>query len=338
MDWDNILYLGTRSMPKTEECTFGSTAMRCFRYMDEDAGKVMDSVRTLCGSADTFPGPQPVSIDTSHFETVQRSRYAIARKTDGVRACVVISRTRFDENSTLQTVTMYDRTMRTPYGLFIQHVPKLLYQGTVLDGEVVEQDDGTYTFLIFDCFVLGSMPQRHLCFWDRLRAISRCLEQCYAYAPGADDVRLSVKEFVSLHQAPARGDLLVSPYRSDGFILMPVDEGIVVGHHQRMFKLKTCHSVDFMARDGALWVYNRSARRHVKAGVLASSTTLHIPENSVVECCLESWHKTQSKRVWTPIAVRHDKNRANDSVTMDRTLLNMEQRLTYDHIRALAPS
>jgi hypothetical protein len=270
---------------------------------------------------------------------VRQARYAIARKTDGVRACMVISRTRFksssDGKACLQTVCLYDRTMRTPYGLFIRNVPKLLYQGTVLDGELVETEDGRYVYLIFDCFVLGSMPQRHLCFWDRLSSITRCLNQCYTYAEG-DDVRLAVKEFVSLHQAPSRGELLVSPYRNDGFVLMPVDEAIVVGHHERMFKVKTCHSVDFLHKDGEVWIYSKSARRHVKAGVLGT-TTLHVPPDAIVECCLESWHKTPGKRVWTPIAVRSDKSKANDSVTLDKTLLNMEQRLEYSHIRSLAP-
>jgi hypothetical protein len=325
-------------MPATTEDVFPGTALRCFKYCDRHADDVKDALRVLCGTSDTFPGPQPCSIDTSHFETMRSARYAVARKTDGVRACMAISRTGFrGEEGQLQTVTLYDRTMRTPRGVYVRNVPKLLYQGTVLDGEVVEQEDGAYVFLIFDCWVLGGMPQRHLCFWDRLRAIQTCLAQCYRRAE-ADDVTIEVKPFVSLHEAPLEEKDLASPYRSDGFVFMPVDLSIVVGHHDRMFKLKTCHSVDFLHKSGGeLWVYNRSARRHVKAGLLAEST-VHVPPDTIVECTLESWHKNVGKRVWMPLAVRTDKSRANDTVTLDRTLLNMEQRLTYADIRQLAPS
>jgi hypothetical protein len=322
----------------TEEATFPGTGLACWRYLGATGDALRDRLTRLTRDpGDTspfrYPGPQPVSIDRSHFETVSANRYAIAPKTDGVRACLLVT----DING-VHTVSVWDRTLKHAYGIYIHNVPRAMYQvGTVLDGEVVmDRLTGRWTYLAFDCFIINGLPQYHKPLWDRLRSIRLTLDQRYTETP-RDSVSLAVKSFTSLHEAPLPGgeSTLESPsYPSDGYILMPVDMPVVFGHHAYFFKLKTCHSVDFVHKRGGVYVFNTDSKRLVKSGVLSGG---NVDEGAIVECTLETWHQQPAKRVWRYQQTRTDKATSNTLHTLQKTILNMEENLRYGDIRALAP-
>lgn len=329
----------TETSVQTEDATFPGTSLQCWRYMGTIGDRLRERLIELTRDPqDTsryrYPGPQPVSIDRSHFETVASQRYAIAPKTDGVRACLMVT-----DIDGLHTVSLWDRTLSSAYGVYIHNVPRVMYQvGSVLDGEVVvDRQTGRWTYLAFDCFIINGLPQYHKPLWDRLRAMRLTLDQSYT-GTANDTVSLAVKEYTSLHDAPPPGGeaSLQSPsYPSDGYILMPVDIPVVFGHHDQFFKLKTCHSVDFVYKRGSLFVYNTETKRLVKAGTLGGA--LGIDDGAIVECTLETWHSNPSKRVWRYHQTRTDKATSNTLHTLEKTLLNMEENLGYRDIRALAP-
>lgn len=326
---------------ETEKATFPGTDMECFAYTQKSA----DALRIILGNVSTFPGgdapnakfpgPQPLSVDRSHFDTIRSQRYALSIKTDGVRAVLLVA----DLDGT-HTLSLWDRTLAIPYGVYIEKVPRVLYQhASLLDGEVVyDTTRRVWTFLIFDCFMINGFPQYHKNFWDRLESVSLTLG--YSYAPvERDTLCLSVKKFTSLHDAPPPGGegVLQDPsFPSDGYILMPVDRGIVFGHHEEFFKLKTCHSVDFVYRGGDLYVYNGETKRHLKSGKIKGAP-FSIRDGDIVECTLHEWNSNPTKRTWRYCGIRPDKSRSNSLFTLQKTLLNIEEALEYRDIRSLAP-
>lgn len=331
----------TSTSIETADAVFPGTDLHTFAYTGATADALRDIIANLAKDpmdsepCRQYPGPQPVSIDRSHFETVRQRRYALGLKTDGVRAAMLVT----DVHGT-HTVSLWDRTMSTPYGLSIRHVPRVMYQvGSLLDGELVfDRVRSRWTYVIFDVHLIGGLPQYHKMFWDRLDSATKTLGFSYHESP-EDTVVLLVKEFVSLHEAPVPGNeaLLESEaFPSDGYILMPVDTGIVFGHHKFFYKLKTCHSVDFVHKNGSLFVFNTQTKRLVKAGVLAPGSPV-LPENSIVECVLGSYHPSATKRTWKYLTTRTDKSTSNTLFTMEKTLLNIEENLGYADIRALAP-
>jgi len=216
-----------------------------------------------------------------------------------------------------------------------------MYQiGSVLDGEIVmNRQTGQWTYLAFDCCIINGLPQYHKNLWDRLSAISMTLYPVYSYTRG-DSLTLEIKTFTSLHEAPPPGEehsIESLSFHSDGYILMPIDISVVFGHHKEFFKLKTCHSVDFVYKKDALFVYNQETKRLIKSGIPCGHP-LDLQDGAVIECTLDTWHQNPSKRVWKYMHTRLDKNTSNTLFTLNKTILNMEERLTYQDIRTLAPT
>lgn len=325
----------------TSEAVFPGTDLQCFAYEGTTRSKLRDQLLELTripGDDPTplvYPGPQPVSIDRSHFDVVRQHRYAIAPKTDGVRACLMV--TDIDD---VHTVTVWDRTLTVPYGVSIHNVPRVMYQvGTVLDGEIVwDRVRSRWTYMVFDCFILNGLPQFHKNFWERLRCVSVTLSSAYTETH-SDTLSVMVKPFTSLHEAPHpghQGQIETAAFPSDGWILMPVDMAIVFGHHSTFFKLKTCHSVDFVIRKDGVFVFNTDTKRLVKAGVCRDAPAT-VDDGAIIECELDVWHAQPTKRVWRYLATRTDKSKSNTLFVLNKTLLNMEEKLGYADIRRLAP-
>jgi hypothetical protein len=211
-----------------------------------------------------------------------------------------------------------------------------MYQGagTLLDGElVVDRTNGRWTFLIFDCVHLCSIPQFMKTYDERMRVVAKCLSMTYIESPD-DSLRLDVKTFVPLEHAPLTAENFVdNRYACDGYVYMPRGLPVVFGHHQSFFKLKSHHTVDFMFHNKYLTVFNQSTKRHVRAGVLEDGH--NFKDGDVLECELLKFDKQPAKRVWRVVSLRRDKNKANTLFVLEKTLLNMQQQLTYEDIRSL---
>jgi hypothetical protein len=345
---DSPVYDGTNSPQKkrehmwdisTESRTFPGTDLTCFAFVEQTGNLIRQALATALRDHDdppgpvAFPGPQPLSIDSAtHFDVIRQHAYGVATKTDGVRACLFM----YDYAPGTHLVSLFDRKMDQAYGIFIQRVPDALCQGhgTVLDGELVlNRVSGRWTFLVFDVVILASFPQFQKPFAQRLGAVECALRMTYTPSD-TDTLVLDIKRFVPLNEAPLNGMHLHDPrFVNDGFVFMPYDDPIVFGHHDRFFKLKTTHSVDFMWKGGALMIYNQSTKRYTKAGVLAAPTDL--PDGTIVECILHTYHDTPSKRVWTLIMPRPDKNKSNSLFVLEKTMINIKENLRYGDIRGL---
>ena len=338
------------SLNVSDNILFSSTDINCFKFENTSKYDIKQHVANLIKDVSLppdvpqkfeFPGPQPVSIDvTSHFHVIQNNEYAVAPKTDGVRALVSF----FDiavNGKQVHIACAMDRSLKDAYGVKINKIPRVLFQGTVLDGEMVRTNDNQAVFLIFDAYIVAGFPQYHKPFYDRLESIATALRMSYAYTPG-DTMAIEIKPWIPLDMAPnTRSEFPVDKrFPSDGFVFMPCRDPIIIGHHNTFFKLKNKehHTVDFLFKDGSLMAFNSESRRHIKAGTLVvGPKQVHPPNNSIVECTLHTYATTPSKRTWNLVCTRPDKTRCNTVFVMDKTLLNIQENLGYDHIRQLKP-
>lgn len=322
---------------RTSNGAFPGTDMACWP-VDAGGGRdhLLRALSNTLADADEkpttvpkYPGPQPLSIDSSHFHHFRPGAYLVATKHDGVRACMY-----FVDVGDRHVVCLFDRKMDVPHIVFIQNVPRAFCQGygTVLDGELIyDTTTHTWTYVIFDCVVLCSMPQYQKSFDDRLNLVGAALRISYR-EDKRDTLLLMVKTFVPLETADPRA-LHDARFSSDGFVFMPRLEPIRWGHHKTFFKLKTCHSVDFMYKAGALYIFNQQSKRYVKAGTLTEK--VDFPDGIIVECVLERYDPTPSKRVWRMLHVRSDKDRSNTLFVLDKTLLNIRERLDFATVQGL---
>lgn len=285
--------------------------------------RVQDLVRGLSPSG-KFPGPNPCSIERRDFDAVDPRNLWICEKTDGTRAlCVALT---VDGLKVCVTVT---RSWEVAV-VKTTNLPRVLFQGTVLDGELVfDPSTSRWTWLGFDAIVACGVPLWKLPFGQRLEAAHRALG-AYAAAPD-DSLCLRFKTFYRATDIRAfRGSSV--PWSSDGVILTPDDAPVVVGRHPGMFKMKDTskHSVDFaFSPPNCLSVYDPATRGHVVVGHLAGRNAgALIAPGSILECT-----KAPGGDMWTLVCLRRDKTTANDLLTYTKTYkVNIRESLTLDDL------
>lgn len=284
-----------------------------------------------------FPGPNPVSLDTTHFDALRREPYYLCEKTDGVRFLLLCCSlpahavTTRSEAPIVNLVVLVDRALSF-YLLPIQKMPKAMFQGSLLDGELAwNRTARRWDFLVFDAIIVSGIPVLNGSLVDRIAASHKALS-VYAAVPAKDPVRLGIKTFVPCSRfgdVEAHLATASTSYEIDGVILTPAAAPVVYGRHGGMFKLKfgSRHTVDFVVgQDGrSLAVFDAGA--HVTVGALRPE--ISAPPGAIAECtrCGDG--------TWNLMLLRTDKTTANDMFTYQKTLLNMREKLTIDHVRRL---
>ena len=207
------------------------------------------------------PCPQPVSLERAHLPLLQRERYVVAEKSDGVRYTLLLTRAGGREMAFL-----IDRK------LSLYQIPvaanKKLFDGSMFDGELVwvTNGDGTTNqrYLVFDVVTLsGSDEIRNASLIKRIETLRAlfdvegaeitCPSQAHAAAKrgkiicggNAFGLCFRPKQRFSLSMLDTLVRSLESlPYKSDGYIFTPIDCGSATGTQPTLFKLKSFHSVD----------------------------------------------------------------------------------------------
>lgn len=267
-----------------------------------------------------FPGPNPCSIERRTFGALRDpTAVYLCEKTDGLRALLVCL-TYDDKNMVLLVSRAWD-----VYLLPLRNVPKVLFQGTVLDGELVCDDARQWTWLCFDAMVVSGIPVWLLPFDKRLEAARRGM---HAYVEDPEDpLTLALKTFFRGDDTEGyRRHLGSVRYPVDGTIITPGGGPVIVGRHQGMLKLKDTHTVDFLFEPpNVLSVYDPGQRAH--AAVAKLKLTKSMPSaGSIVECVHNSgaW--------WHLVGIRHDKTTANDMLTYTKTKVNIKEMITLDDV------
>lgn len=278
--------------------------------------QVSDLWSGLSHHKNRFPGPNPCSIEKSDFEVIRRQEYKICEKTDGYRMLLTVCM--FGE---YKLVTLISRAWDV-YVIPLKKCPRVWYQGTVLDGELVRTSAGEWVWMGFDAIIVGGIPVYRDPLEDRLEALRRSMHS-YRHSPGEVELRLkSYYNTLEEYQQYLPG----LQHNVDGIILTPARLGITVGRHRQMYKLKNAgdHTVDFLYKEDGLHVYDQGGKEHV----CVAEMKIDIPPGSIIEC---SYHGN----TWKFHHVRHDKTTANDMLTYRNTLKNIDENIQIQEVGTL---
>jgi len=297
-------------------------ALTLHRVLDPDYTALLQALSTLSGSRDIrkFPGSNPCSLERADFPKLKQQPYFLAEKTNGIRfllfCCI---------HKEFKVCVVVDRAM-SMFLMPLQAVPTAMFEGSVIDCELAfNKVEKQWQLLIFDAYVVSGVPVFHTPFSHRMSAMQRAMLP-YEYHVG-DPVPLKVKNFLPTsmimaykeHEAKARRYFDV-----DGIILTPELSHAAIGRHTELFKLKTKHTIDFLvAPNGTdLSVFDSSKKTHIP---VARSRRPRAP-GSIVECA------RAEDGLWDVVCTRQDKSTANDALTFQRTLVNMEEGITYEEL------
>lgn len=274
---------------------------------------------------DRFPGPDPIPIMRRNIRNLHSGPgYLISDKTDGTR-CLLFALVLHMRH----LIVLLDRKMRV-YNIAPLEMPSAVYEGTILDGELVrEKTTGRLQYLIFDVVtVCGTSLIREPHVLERLRVgYDALLMQPH---PENDSFILEMRW---KHLIPIQHTMDVMQhmqaaaihYEVDGAILTPQVFEIKPGSKTGIYKFKTGqdNTVDFLLRGRDLLVSADRGRQDVKVGELAG--LCDAKDGDIVECKLV-------KTGWELFRVRQDKARPNSHETYIKTLDVIKENLALQDL------
>lgn len=267
-----------------------------------------------------FPGPQPISIERHHFVHFSKQPYLVCEKTDGSRHVLVCLM-----HGEKKIAAIINRSQEVH--LMPMNFLRTMYQGAIMDGELVKDSEGRWRFMIYDCVMAEGLSLMSKNLTTRLEGADTFCKGIMKLAKDPVLIQLktmwSLKEFKKLlkHEFP---------YKTDGYVFTPVDEPVRTGTHETMFKWKPrdSNTVDFLfsKRGPAKWgLYVQERGKMIFESELDVGQELPgTVEGSIVECQYVHW---EMPRWWKPIGIRTDKTYPNNRRTFYRTMVNISENI-----------
>jgi len=272
-----------------------------------------------------YPFGNPVSIERTHLPIFASASYMVADKSDGVRVCIILS-----SMGNFKFAVAMERTGKM-YGLAMK-TDAVFFQGTIMDAELVRTHDGNWRVLLFDaCAIAGNTNVEYLSLPERLELLESCMPNMSLLSP---NWTMEVKKMF-----PLKGPRDALPkylealaYNTDGFILTPEQEpASQSGTAPHIFKIKTCHTMDFLWSGNMLWYGDQKELFPITNIPLPFDGTQlkHVRNGAVVEMSPQ----VDKAGVITMIHFaqeRPDKDTPNSYFTVHRTLQSVIDAITLD--------
>jgi mRNA guanylyltransferase len=288
------------------------------KILDPDCLTAMTSMTRTNG----FPGSLCVSIERKDIPTVRNKPYWVCEKSDGARFLLVVMKFKGTN-----LVALVGRRTDDVYAIKVQKVPRDLYKGTILDGEMVQdKQTNRWTFLAFDALFVAGRDVRERAFSERYLDI--CAAMTHYEPHERDSIAFKIKAFFPVANLAQCMDPKRDPVRErfgwDGLVFTPDAQRVVAGRNFDMFKWKPVHSitVDFCVQHDGLTLLANDRQTLVPVGRLDAPG---VP-GSIVECQLLNAHEA----VWHVYRVRSDKTYPNDMLTFTRTLANIQEGIALE--------
>ena len=275
---------------------------------------------------DRFPGCQPISIERRHFGILKSNEYVICDKSDGERFLLFI-----DGN----TCHLVNR--KSEMTLVKLRPPKECFKGTIIDGEIITEDNKK-VFLVFDVVTWAGECVARKDLTTRISYIMKNHRK-FIHSP-KNDFRIRPKVFSHLKNAMGYKKQYVPTlkYKTDGYILTPIFDHVQTGTHKTMFKWKPLaeNTIDFLVKKsvwkGKTWdmfiqengelVFSA----HLNPDGLAQKwVKLLTKGEAILECKLVNDE-------WKPTRHRSDKNYPNSRFCFYRTLTNIQEDIKEDEL------
>ena len=283
-----------------------------------------------------LPAPQPVSIEKKDFEKLNKYKYNVSLKLDGVRFLMYFIR---DINNTNQCIIL-NRAFNF-YTINI-NVDNTLYNGTLLDGEILfNKETNKWEFLIHDSLMVCGNKINKLNHSERLNDTKLCISSLYK-DDQLNTLNISVKKFYEFNDIKYFIDEVYNKSNNnDGIIFMPEKLPVISGTQFSMLKWKpqNKHTFDFLFKRSNIGLeayvfYMGNLKlfaniyKNTKEGlefINEINKLNNYSEESIVEC---SFNKKTNN--FTPLLVRNDKTHPNSLRTVERTLFNINENITLD--------
>ena len=298
-------------------------ALSLHRVQEPDHAALLHTLSAISGSRDhkRFPGSNPCSLERADFPKLKAQPYWVCEKTNGLRFLLCCC-----THKSLKVCMLVDRAMQC-FLVPLHSVPTAMFQGSVVDCELAfNKMEKQWQLLAFDAYVVSGVPMFHQQFSQRMAALGRAMK-VYEYTLG-DPVPLKIKNFLPASMFHAYEDHEANAkvfFDVDGLILTPELSHAAIGRHTELFKLKTKHTIDYLVGSNGvdLCVYDPSSKSHIHVQNVRHATT----PGKIVECL------AGSDGLWDVVCVRQDKKTANDRLTYERTLVNMEEQISCHELR-----
>ena len=275
-----------------------------------------------------FPGPQPISIERKHFSILSQGNHLVCEKSDGVRHLFVAmmyqdKKVAFFINRSFEII--YIRVV------FAKHV----YQGTILDGELMEN-----SYLIYDAIRVSDTDVMKRNFIERLTFAETVTKGILKVA---NQISFTVKTFFYMNDSTFWDSYLPNlNYKTDGIVCTPIYDTITTGTHENMFKWKPCekNTIDFMAKKALIghgspkWnLYVQEKGKLIfESEIPMSLAPEWITEDCIVEC---QYMSNEHPRWWKPLQLRVDKTHPNNRRTFYNTLTNIKENIKIGELRVV---
>ena len=267
-----------------------------------------------------FPGPQPISIERQHFGTLRRNDYVVCEKTDGVRHALLA--TMYDNKKMCVLVDRSQEMYLLPLNL-----PKPMFLGTVMDGELVKTTDAGWCFMVYDCLLVSNKLVGHERLPKRIEEANAAI--CGIMKIAKDPLKVKIKTFWPLLNFKEFMERKF-PYETDGVVFTPVNEPVRIGTHESLFKWKPrdSNTIDFQMKwRGDKWgMYIQEKGKLIFESELwpEQCTEFDVKEDQIIECQYVHW---EEPRWWKPLNIRKDKTHPNNRRTFYRTLVNIAENI-----------
>lgn len=313
LDLEKVPYIGTNLWQIRKNSP-------CYKH-------IISFLHTTWNSSNTayFPGPQPISIERKHFGLLKKNPYVICEKADGIRHALIAIM--YEGKKFCVIIDRSQNIYLLPLNL-----PKPLFQGTVMDGELVQTKDG-YAFMIYDCLMIATKSVSHLSLTERISLTIP--EIAGIMKTSKDPIVVKVKQFWTLNKFDEFKTQLF-PYKTDGIILTPINDPIQTGTHETMFKWKPrdSNTIDFQIQSklsGNKWgMYVQEHGKLIFESELPKCKEYMFEENAIVECQYIHW---EEPRWWRPILIRTDKTHPNNRRTFYNTLKNISENIQFHEFK-----
>lgn len=311
------------------------------------------------GVLGAYPFGSPVSIRRSDVSRIRSSRFWLADKTDGVRVCLVLTRT--SDGSAV--AALLDRSGNM-YGVAVRALATC-FDGCVFDAELVATQLPSAEFVPGDVFALmvfdvgmidGEADIAQAPLSTRLSAIQSCMPAQPVIEAEAQSIATAEGIIFSQHPqlhflrkimlplfGPARATAeeiktmqSVLSHRTDGFILTSENDGAPrAGTATNVFKVKTLHTLDLLWMRNKLWYANcddqlpfeELAEAATWDAAPALAALAAVPSNTIVEIGLSL---PEQKLVY--VAAREDKTAPNQSVCVHGTLASARDSISISDL------
>jgi hypothetical protein len=199
------------------------------------------------------PVDNPVSLHRDGLKRLQTEKYIIAYKADGTRYLLVL--TLYNGRP---LAVLVDRAGKV-YSLHVQAQWSHFHRNSVFDGELCNVDGNVQQhYLVFNALLDQGVSATNLTYPQRLQIVQsnfsshtltveeRRMITSYII-PMSPTLQFVCKEWDFAQNMRAMLRNVTPRYATDGFILTPVDQPVVSGRNQAMFKWKEEHPIDVRA-------------------------------------------------------------------------------------------